>query len=316
MVGGVDVNALTPMHPEASKFAHGAYLFAVGALVIRLAHLDEWSIVTWLVLAAFVATVRPDRVPTPSAKTLAMGVVAFASISFAVAYLPDLWFAIAYRLNHAQHYLLDANRLMRALPGNDGRIVWGHAVEPISRVMRWIYRTGFDLVVWIPVVRSLFAFDVRKVMRYALGSHLIQFPLILPFYSSIRADEVWSVLGDPDRLHRGWSNEMRLDLGANCFPSMHTSVAFAILVLAARERSPAYRIMMTIYATSIIFSTVYLEIHWLMDVAGGVLLGIAAVRVTDLLLAEISGDAAPRQARSRRRFAGLQSLTLTSILPS
>jgi membrane-associated phospholipid phosphatase len=41
---------------------------------------------------------------------------------------------------------------------------------------------------------------------------------------------------------------------------------------------------MVVYATSIIVSTVYMEIHWLIDVAGGVLLGTAAVRLTDWVI--------------------------------
>jgi membrane-associated phospholipid phosphatase len=102
-------------------------------------------------------------------------------------------------------------------------------------------------------------------------------------------DEVWSVLGDPDRCERGWDDGTRLNLGANCFPSMHTSVAFAVLLLAMREKSRPFRWAMTAYATAIIVSTVYMEIHWLVDVAGGLLLGLAAVRVVDWGLARSLG---------------------------
>jgi membrane-associated phospholipid phosphatase len=150
--------------------------------------------------------------------------------------------------------------------------------------MRWVYVTGFDMVVWIPLVRSLVAFDAVKVARYSLAAHLVQFPMIMPFYTAIRVDEVWSVLGHPDLCERGWTNEMRLNLGANCFPSMHTSVAFAVLLLALREKSRPFRWAMTVYATAIIVSTVYMEIHWLVDVAGGLLLGLAAVKVVDWAL--------------------------------
>jgi membrane-associated phospholipid phosphatase len=213
-------------------------------------------------------------------------------LSGAIAYLPDLWFEIAFRLNHAKHYLWNANAAMSALPFNDGRFLWGHAVEPVTRSLRWVYVTGFDMVVWIPVVRSLVAFDARKMARYALAAHLIQFPLIMPFYTAFRVDEVWSVLGHSDRIGRGWTDEVRLDLGANCFPSMHTSVAFAILLLALRERSAAYRVMMVAYATSIIVSTMYLEIHWVMDVLGGLLLGAVAVKVADRLVAWLGEESA------------------------
>jgi membrane-associated phospholipid phosphatase len=153
--------------------------------------------------------------------------------------------------------------------------------------MRWIYVTGFDMVLWIAVVRSLVAFDAVKAARYTLAAHLIQFPLIMPFYTAIRVDEVWSVLGDADRCERGWTNEMRLNLGANCFPSMHTSVAFAILLLSLREKSRTFRWAMVGYSTSIIVSTVYMEIHWLLDVFAGLLLAAVSVKIADYVVAKL-----------------------------
>jgi membrane-associated phospholipid phosphatase len=270
---------------KAPSLAMVAYFGAVAAMVARIAWLDGWSLASWSVLLLFTLSARADRVQAPSARELTLGVVFFGVLSAAVQYLPDLWFAIAYRLNHAEHYLWNVNAMMQALPGNDGAFLWSHRSAPLSRLMGWVYVTGFDMVVWIPVVRSLVAFDARKMARYALAAHLIQFPLIMPFYTAIRADEVWSVLGHPDRLARGWSDEVRLDLGANCFPSMHTSVAFAILLLGLRERSVLFRRCMVVYASSIIFSTVYMEVHWLLDLVGGVALGAASVNLVDRLFA-------------------------------
>jgi membrane-associated phospholipid phosphatase len=274
----------TRASPPGAPFVF-AYLACVAALVGRIAWLDGWNLARYLVLGLFVATVAPDRRRSPTRKSLALGVAFFAALSAVVTYLPDLWFSIAYRLNHAKHYLWDANAAMKALPGNDAGFLWRHQWRWLTPSMAWIYENGFDMVVWIPVVRSLAAFDAVKTARYALAAHVLQFPMIMPFYTAIRVDEVWSVLGSPDPLQRGWSDEVRLDLGANCFPSMHTSVAFAILLLALREKSRPYRTMMVTYATGIIVSTMYMQVHWVVDVLAGLLLGWAAVRLADLALA-------------------------------
>jgi membrane-associated phospholipid phosphatase len=279
----------------ARRAALVVYFVAVAAMVVRIAWLDDWSAASWCLFFGLVATARPDRVRAPTHRSLALGASLFAVLCAAVAYLPDLWFRIAYQLNHAEHYLWNANRAMASLPLNDGSFLWTHRVSGVSRVMRWVYLTGFDMVVWIPVVRSLVALDPTKTARYALAAHVIQFPMILPFYTAIRVDEVWSVLGHPDRLERGWSNEMRLDLGANCFPSMHTSVAFAILLLALRERSAAFRGCMMVYSTAIIVSTVYMEVHWLLDVAGGLALGMGAVRISDSLVTRVKTTTLTRE---------------------
>ena len=274
------------------------YLLAVAGMVYRIAYLDEWSAASWGLLLVIVATAWPDRV-APTNRRLAGGVVFFAVLCTAVAYMPTVWFAIAYRLNHASHYLWNANAAMTRIPGNDGRFLWSHDSDSALSVFRWIYLSGFDMVVWIPVVRSLIGFDAVRTARYALGAHLIQFPLIMPFYTAIRVDEVWCVLGHADRCARGWSDEVRHDLGANCFPSMHTSVAFAVLLIALREKSRVYRWMMLVYSTSIILSTVYLEIHWLIDVFGGLLLGTASVRIADTMIAYARTRRAPPEPGAR-----------------
>jgi membrane-associated phospholipid phosphatase len=273
--------ANSTLREPAGRLAIGLYLAAVAVLTTRIAQLDGWGWAAWAVVLGFAATYAADRVESPRVPSLLAGVAIWGALTWSIAYLPDLWFRIANRLNHAENYLWRANDAMAALPFNDGRFLWSHQYPPLTRSMRWIYITGFDMVVWIPLVRSLVAFDAVKVARYSLAAHLVQFPMIMPFYTAIRVDEVWSVLGHPDRCERGWTDETRLNLGANCFPSMHTSVAFAVLLLATREKSRPFRWGMIIYATAIIVSTVYMEIHWLVDVAAGLLLGLAAVRVVD-----------------------------------
>lgn len=259
------------------------YFVVLAVLVYRIASLDAWSPMRFLVLAAFLATAGPDRLRNPAPTSLVLGLGLFFGLSVAVTYLPDLWFSIAYGLNHGKNYLFNANDALRALPGNDAAFLWSHRLATFDALMAWVYENGFDLVVWLPVVRSLVAFDVAKMARYALSAHLVQFPMIMPFFATIRADEVWSVLGHADRLGRGWSEEVRLDLGANCFPSMHTSVAFAVMLLALRERSSAFRRLMFSYGAAIIISTMYMEVHWVVDVIAGLGLGYAAVKVVDRL---------------------------------
>jgi membrane-associated phospholipid phosphatase len=275
-------------------------LAAVVALTARIAHLDGWGWAAWAVVLGFAATFPPDRVESPRLRSLVVGVAIWGGLTWSIAYLPDLWFRIANRMNHAENYLWHANDAMAALPFNDGRFLWSHQYPPLTRLMRWVYLTGFDMVVWIPLVRSLVALDAVKVARYSLAAHLVQFPMIMPFYTAIRVDEVWSVLGHPDLCERGWTNEMRLNLGANCFPSMHTSVAFAVLLLGLREKSRPFRWAMTGYATAIIVSTVYMEIHWLVDVAGGLLLGLAAVKIVDWGLSRSLGRIKFRETEPAR----------------
>ena len=83
---------------------------------------------------------------------------------------------------------------------------------------------------------------------------------------------------------------------------MHTSVAFAVLLIALRENSRTYRAMMILYSCAIILSTVYLEIHWVIDVAGGLLLGTVSVRIADTMIA---------YARSRKSHSDSDAGSIT-----
>ena len=96
------------------------YFAGVIGLVARIATLDEWNTPRYCVLGLFLATALGDRV-APNTRNLVLGVAFFGVLNYAVTYLPDLWFSIAFRLNHAQNYLWNANATMRAIPGNDGR---------------------------------------------------------------------------------------------------------------------------------------------------------------------------------------------------
>jgi membrane-associated phospholipid phosphatase len=55
------------------------------------------------------------------------------------------------------------------------------------------------------------------------------------------------------------------------------------LLLGLRERSRAFRVMMAVYSTSIIVSTMYMEVHWVIDVLGGIALGHVAVLLAERL---------------------------------
>jgi len=64
----------------------------------------------------------------------------------------------------------------------------------------------------------------------------------------------------------------------NVFPSLHTSLSVTIAALAirTRDRYPYWAIVAVVLAASVTFSTMYLAIHWVVDVVSGVVLGLGA----------------------------------------
>jgi len=67
----------------------------------------------------------------------------------------------------------------------------------------------------------------------------------------------------------------------NVFPSLHTSLSVTVAALAirSREQYPYWAVVATIGAASVTVSTMYLAIHWIVDVVAGFALGLAAYYV-------------------------------------
>ncbi|SDF31534.1 Membrane-associated phospholipid phosphatase [Halorubrum xinjiangense] len=67
----------------------------------------------------------------------------------------------------------------------------------------------------------------------------------------------------------------------NVFPSLHTSLSVAVVAVAWRSRRthPRWTPVAAAVAAAVVFSTMYLGIHWLSDVVAGVALGVVSVAV-------------------------------------
>jgi membrane-associated phospholipid phosphatase len=82
-------------------------------------------------------------------------------------------------------------------------------------------------------------------------------------------------------LHWPESNLLTSEVNSNVnvFPSLHTSLAVTVALLAYRTRDeyPAWLPISALLAASVVVSTMYLGIHWLTDVVAGV--GLAFVSV-------------------------------------
>jgi membrane-associated phospholipid phosphatase len=206
----------------------------------------------------------------------------------------SIWWRIAAKMFENNMYAWEWDPYMNAIPLNTGG--WARIISSpqLDAAMVWIYNYGFVLSLWICIVRSFWTRSIKKLMSYALSGHLLQFPLILPFYNLILLHEVWYVNNQPDLLGRTFEDQNELLVNvANCFPSMHTSISFAMLLLALREKDRIFKYVMTSYCASIIFSTMYLQIHWVIDVIAGMAFAYGVVKLADGIIYLVSTKLIP-----------------------
>ncbi|BAH05726.1 phosphatase PAP2 family protein [Clostridium kluyveri] len=183
--------------------------------------------------------------------------------------------------------VVNLNPIFAHIPFNDGSFARIYKSETLTWFFRIVYNNGFVLPVLLALYRSAIIMDLKKMVRYTLSSHILQVFLITPFYLTFHLQEVWYVLKHPDGLVRHLATNAAAGTTLNCFPSMHTSISFAMFLLALREKNKLFKILFSFFCLSIIYSTLYLEIHWVLDVIAGMLLGYITVKLADLILNKI-----------------------------
>ncbi|PCR92016.1 phosphatase PAP2 family protein [Natrinema ejinorense] len=96
----------------------------------------------------------------------------------------------------------------------------------------------------------------------------------------------------------------------NVFPSLHTSLAVVVFLFAWRSRSdyPRWFPIASFVAGCVVFSTMYLGIHWAIDVLAGIALAIVSVLGADRLVDRAEGDS-DRVPVSDDRETGIASET-------
>ncbi|MFT9847280.1 phosphatase PAP2 family protein [Aneurinibacillus sp. REN35] len=271
--------------PLARRIMLIVLFICFGATVWNISTVENWIIFNWLFLGIMLIDFTKDQKQVSWLSFLPKGVLLLFLLYFAYRKAPYIWYVLAsWEMNHIKHWF-NWNDLFRSIPFNDAAIFRIYQPEWFTIFLRWVYGYGFSLALWVAVIRSFLTRDTGKMLRYVLSSHTLQLPIIVPFYTTVLLQEVWYVLGHPDGMARNFTPEQAALWSMNCFPSMHTSVSFAILLLALREKGKLFRRMMVTYCSLVIFSTMYLEIHWIIDVIAGMALGYGTVKLVDLLYA-------------------------------
>ncbi|WP_409345664.1 phosphatase PAP2 family protein [Paenibacillus sp. MBLB4367] len=277
------------------------------AVIIAIIQVENWGIWAVFVLAASLIGTSKDAKAITWVQFMPAGLITLFLFYVIYEYANPMWHRVVAMQTENIRHIFKWNEAFNAIPLNDAWIFRLWQPEWLTKYMQSVYNAGFTLSYWICVIRAFFTKDVKKLGRYALAGYLLQVPLILPFYNTILLQEVWYVQGTPDLLERVLTPSEQYMTVLNCFPSMHTSIAFAALLLAMREKSRWYKWLLGVFCVSIIISTMYLKIHWIIDVFAGMLFAWGCVKLADVIVNAKFFDA------FARRFEGFGSKLFTAM---
>jgi len=150
----------------------------------------------------------------------------------------------------------------------------------LTEITTFFYIIMFVTLIAISLVTYLLnrEWKLLYTFLYAIGLNYI---IAIPFYLFFPINEAW--VNHPDitflipAVYPGFESQYRNISGLNnCFPSLHNSISLTVLLISTRSGSLLFRSILYISVPIIMFSTIYLGIHWLTDMAAGILLAVIA----------------------------------------
>ena len=155
-----------------------------------------------------------------------------------------------------------------------------------------IYVYGYTFLLIFPVI-AYFTLSDTRIFRRLLTSYALNYAIGLVLYilviaygprNLMPAELMERMLYDTNPQYQYLTREVNTN--TNVFPSLHTSLSVTVAAFAWKTRSafPKWFPVAVILAASVAISTMYLGIHWAIDVVAGTILAAACVVLSDRLV--------------------------------
>ncbi|QKY19408.1 inositol phosphorylceramide synthase [Halolamina sp. CBA1230] len=195
---------------------------------------------------------------------------------------------------------VNVTKVIHSLEGAFVADLQSFATPELTAYFSFVYVFGYVFLLTFPVVLYAFHDDTRALsatlvaytLNYGIG--LLCYVLFVAYGPrNFMPGAVESLLFSnwPEVQHL----TARVNENTNVFPSLHTSLSVTVALLAARYRTaaPGWLPVATTLAASVAVATMYLGIHWLTDVLGGILLAAVSVAAGARYAEEKHGDDGP-----------------------
>lgn len=166
-----------------------------------------------------------------------------------------------------------------------GRLQATLVAPELTAYFSGIYVYGYAFLLSFPVLAYL-ALPRTAALRRLLVAYTFNYAIGLAIYTVVFAhgprnlNVATSLLFTYNPEFTALTSE--INKPTNVFPSLHTSlsVTVAAFALLTREEYPRWTPLALWLSTSVVIATMYLGIHWLIDVIGGIALAVGAVFVS------------------------------------
>ena len=161
--------------------------------------------------------------------------------------------------------------------------------ELLTSVLTHFYVAGYMMIIFCAFVYTCY-FDDRQMADRLSLTLLLTYLLALPFYLFFNVRVTGDFIPEMQTLGYQLTPEIqtwftRIDPFTNGMPSLHMGIPFAIWYCYARNdldgRWKIWRYCLIGYTLLTSFTILYLGIHWVLDIIGGIVVGMLAVHISE-----------------------------------
>ncbi|HUR70300.1 MAG TPA: CCA tRNA nucleotidyltransferase [Candidatus Thermoplasmatota archaeon] len=138
-------------------------------------------------------------------------------------------------------------------------------------------------MLYFPILLFLLS-DEERPAKATLLIYPLAYLIALPFYILFPVTNVFTYHGIQSPVFELFPGLVdiyyNLTTPDNAFPSLHVAIALLIGNAARYSRNRNYRYFAYVYAASVVLASLYLNIHWISDVVGGVVVAVAVAVFT------------------------------------
>ena len=209
---------------------------------------------------------------------------------------------ILFMIYNAKDGLDEVDRILMASTGLD-MTPWIYAIEGdlvlhiqkffeaewLTVTLTHFYVAGFMFICYVSVFYFAY-FDDRWMADRVTLTIVWVYILAVPFYLFFNVRVTGAYIPEMDTLAYSLNPEIsdwfhRIDPFTNCMPSLHIGIPYAVWLCIKRfdhdERWALYRKIVFAYFLLTVFTIIYLGIHWILDIAGGMIVASIAMNLAD-----------------------------------
>jgi membrane-associated phospholipid phosphatase len=159
----------------------------------------------------------------------------------------------------------------------DGAVYWfsQHWTPVLLYFFVFIYIVLYPFTLWFSLLYFIIV-DERKAMKTFTYALIGIYAITLPFYLFFPITNVYTYYGSSSALNTVIPGVEQFFYSTttnnNCFPSLHVAISLLIAKTVSLTKNKRFIYLTYFCALSIIGSVIYLAIHWITDVIGGILL--------------------------------------------